>query len=70
MSHFKSIFQSERNVEICNSCETIGPLDFEITEEELKMASAILKPNKVPGVDTVTNEMVTYILIIYPIIIL
>ena len=60
-SHLKSIFQSEGN------CETIGHLCVKITKEEVKMASAIIKHNKAPGIDSIINEMVICILNFYPI---
>ena len=64
-THIKSIFQSDTRVEIRNSCETAGSLDFEITEEGLKIASTNLMSNKAPGIDSVMNKMVNGILKIY-----
>ena len=34
-------------------------LDYEITAEELKTASYILRPNKSSGIDGISNEMFT-----------
>ena len=43
-----------------------GPLDYEITLEEMMNARGILKPGKATGIDTVNNEMVLEALTIYP----
>ena len=52
-----------------DSTET-GPLDFEITLEELKEASYVLRNGKAPGPDAISNEMLKCILEAKPSILL
>ena len=47
-----------------------GPLDDSITLDELKKASAILKPGKALGIDNVENEMILCLVHNYPQVIL
>ena len=50
--------------------EAIGPLDYDITIQEVENASFSLKPGKATGIDNVSNEMIAGILSVYPDIIL
>jgi len=43
-----------------------GPLDGEITSEEIETATYILKPDKSPGIDNIPNEMISCLLEINP----
>ena len=49
---------------------TIGPLDYNISLEELKNASGILQPGKALGIDSISNEMIQSLLQCHPEIIL
>ena len=58
-SHLKSIFTSTRdNMCFPSDSLTQGPLDYEISVDELLIASHILKPNKASGHDSISNDMI------------
>ena len=66
-SHFKSIFQgSNGNIPLPNKTSVNGPLDFEITENEIKLAAYVLKNGKAPGHDSISNEMLSCLLEVSP----
>ena len=59
VSHFQSIFQNSENEHALpkNNTENNGTLDREISDEEMKLASYILRNGKAPGFDSISNEM-------------
>ena len=69
-SYFRSLLNTKHKVEIPPDSTERGPLDYVITLDELKKASAILKPGKALGIDNVNNEMILCLLQNYPQIIL
>ena len=60
VSHFKTIFQGPSGDDPLpqNTAET-GILDRDISDEELKLEAYILRNEKVPGHDTISNEMLS-----------
>ena len=67
VSHFKSIFQDPKNNKpLPKNTKTIGELDREITEAEIKLASYILRNGKAPGFDSISNEMLQCFLEVRP----
>ena len=63
VNHFKSILQNENsNGQLPQNTSPEGPLDFEISEEELKLCSYILKSGKATGHDCISNEMISCLL--------
>ena len=59
ISHFREILHDEDiQLKYSEEKDSEGILDHEITEEELKTASKILKPGKGVGVDNIYNEMI------------
>ena len=69
-THFKNILGDGHEVAYPNDCPEVGPLDYEITSEELNNASYILKNGKATGLDMITNEMLKCILEVKPQILL
>ena len=59
---FESILRG-KNIPTCppNSME-VGPLDYEITTEELKNGSYVLRPGKSTGPDPISYEMLDCII--------
>ena len=58
VSHFQSIFRDpENNKPLPKNTREFGELDQEISEEEIKIASYILRNGKAPGFDSISNEM-------------
>ena len=51
---------------IPENTEESGPLDYEITLEEMMNARGILKPGKATSIDTINNEMILEALNVYP----
>ena len=68
--YFKTILTSKNPLDIPEDSKDIGPLDYNISLEELKKASTILKPGKALGIDNISNEMIQSLLDCYPEIIL
>ena len=60
--HFKSLLQSNRQLEYPPNFIEPGPLDYIITPEELSNASYVLKSNKATGFDSISNEMIICLL--------
>ena len=58
MDHYTKLLQSPSKGKIPPNTHSSGPLDYEITMEELEKAKGILKPGKATGADGVSNEMV------------
>ena len=66
-SHFKNIFQEPNaNDPLPKSTVDQGPLDFEISDEEIQLGSYILRNGKSPGYDSISNEMITCLLNVKP----
>ena len=66
-SHFKTILQTKKNkINTLSDSSEIGPLDNDITLEELFSASYILKSNKAAGYASICNEMINCLLKVYP----
>ena len=66
-NHFKSVLQTRRtNLVYPEDSRVEGPLDYEITMEELIKASYVLKPNKSSGRDSITNEMISSLIDVNP----
>ena len=53
VNHFQDLLSREVTQLKKTACNEIGPLDFEITLEEIEVASKILKAGKSPGLDTI-----------------
>ena len=67
VSHFKSIFQDSNNSHpFPENTKESGELDREITDEEIKIASYILRNGKAPGFDSISNEMLQCFLQVRP----
>ena len=66
LSHYTNLLQGVTKGKIPDNTAEHGPLDYEITLEELMKAKGILKPGKATGVDIVNNEMIMEALTMYP----
>ena len=61
--HFKSVLQCKTNIlKYPPDSEEAGPLDYDISREEMLKASFILKCNKATGYDSLSNEMIKSLL--------
>ena len=69
VKHFQSLLSTSTKIDISRDSDN-GPLDYTITQEELKQASHILKPGKATGIDSISNEMISGLLANYPVIII
>ena len=69
-THFQTLFTKTDNFSIPNCSITNGPLDYDITSEELDEGSYILRPGKSTGIDGVSNEMILCLLKTHPDVIL
>ena len=57
-NHFKKVFMNEKTKEeLPKNTKEKGPLDFQISIDELKEAKYILRFGKSPGYDRISNEM-------------
>ena len=66
-SHFKTIFQGPKgNIPLPKNTSERGTLDYEISEEELKLGAYILRSGKAPGHDSISNEMLSSLLEVRP----
>ena len=63
VSHFKSILNTKDKIDIPGISDSVGPLDFQFTMEELAAVTVIFKAGKCPGLDNITNEMILLIVI-------
>ena len=70
LDHFKNVLYEFNSHEYPSNSSETGDLDYKITNEELKLASSILKSNKAPGLDNILNEMITPLIDSYPEILL
>ena len=66
VNHYTKLLQTLNRNEIPNNTAESGPLDYEITLEEIMKAKSILKPGKATGVDNINNEMISEALKVYP----
>ena len=60
--YFENILCDKQIVTYPQDCQEGGPLDYEITSEELNDASYILRNGKATGLDMISNEMLKCIL--------
>ena len=63
--HFKNVLQKPHvndDGQLPQNTAETGPLDFEITDEEVKLGAYILKHGKSPGIDCISNEMISCLL--------
>ena len=70
VSHFNSILYTKDKIDIPVINDSVRPLDFQFTMEELAEATVILKAGKCLGLDNITNEMILCSFNSYPFIIL
>ena len=70
VKHFQELLSCENSNFGNPAMDIVGPLDFEITLEEVNLASKILKAGKSPGADSITNEMIICILKHFPTVLL
>ena len=64
-AHFKSVLQNPNighKGQLPQNTAEQGPLDFEISEEEIKIGAYILRHNKSSGMDCISNEMISCLL--------
>ena len=67
VSHFKAIFHGQDgNHEIPKNTADVGILDQDISDEELKLCAYVLRDGKVPGHDSISNEMLSCLLEVRP----
>ena len=66
--HFKSVLQSKNknDGQLPKNTAELGTLDHEITEEEVKLGAYILRNGKSPGMDCISNEMISCLLEVKP----
>ena len=65
VSHYTNLLQAVHDHRIPENTSESGPLDYEITLEEITKAKSILKPGKATGIDTINNEMILEALKVY-----
>ena len=68
--HFEYLGTPDTHSELPSTPNENGPLDYQITRNELESASYILRPYKSSGLDGVSNEMILCLLKVSPSIIL
>ena len=67
LSHFKSTISNQDNVqEFPKNTNKNGQLDYEILDEEIKLAAYILRDGKSPGFDRISNAMLSSLLEVRP----
>ena len=66
MDHYTSLLQGATAGSIPDNTDENGPLDHDITIDEMMKAKGILKPGKATGTDQVNNEMILQALLKYP----
>ena len=67
LAHFKHISQSPYGkFSLPKNTSKEGNLDYEISNEEIQLGSYILRNNKSPGYDSISNEMISCLLIVKP----
>ena len=60
--YFEKLSHTDRTQDFPNKSDDIGPLDFVMTEKELKDAGGRLKLGKSVGIDNTSNEMIISLL--------
>ena len=68
INHFKSTLNSKNTINIPPDSKEKGNLDHPFTMDELIKASKILKAGKSPGVDKLSNEILSCLISIYPLL--
>ena len=59
-NHFQSICNSSDNTQVLpKKTKESGPLDYEISLEEIQLASYVLRNGKATGYDRISNEMLS-----------
>ena len=67
IAHFQNILQGPLGkCPLPKNTVKQGPLDFEISDEEIKLGSYILRNGKSPGHDSISNEMISCLLSVKP----
>ena len=66
MDHYTKLLQGAPKGKIPDNTNESGPLDYEVTVDEIMESKGILKPGKATGVDIVNNEMILEALNMYP----
>ena len=69
-NYFEKLSKAKRTPNIPTPCENEGPLDYEISREELEAAGGKLKQGKAHGMDVLCNEMIIPLIEKYPRLIL
>ena len=70
MGHFKSILNSGRPLDMPPDSVGVGALDYPMTSEELEKTKHVLKRGRAGGLDTISNEMISCFLELFPHVIL
>ena len=66
-AYFKSIFYNPlNNRDLPENPTDEGPLDFEISDEELEICAYILRNGKSPGLDRISYEMISCVMQVKP----
>ena len=71
-THFKGVLHNPNigsNSKLPLNTTESGPLDYEITEDEIKLGAYILRLGKSPGIDCISNEMIACLLLVKPVVI-
>ena len=70
LDHYKKLLNSNRPLDLPADSPKTGKLDHPITLAELDEAKNVLKKGKANGIDTISNEMISCFLEVFPHIIL
>ena len=67
IEHFKSVLHNPCVLKpLPKNTKVEGPIDFPISNEEIKLGAYVLRPGKSPGYDSISNEMISCLLNIKP----
>ena len=67
VDHFKNVlYNPSESKKLPKNTKEKGPLDFAISDEEIKLGSYILRLGKAPGQDIISNEMISCLLELNP----
>ena len=71
VAHFTKIFQAPKDKlqPLPKNTAKQGPLDYDISDEEINLCRYILRNNKSSGYDSISNEMISCLLNVKPAII-
>ena len=69
-TYFQQLFTKTNDIDIPSCSDSNGPLDYDITLEELEIGSYVLRPGKSTGRDGILNEMIRCLLETHPNVIL